>query len=262
MTRSNSKITESLIEFGLTDAEAEVYQAALALGARPASVIAQNVGLKRAHTYNVLRGLMEKGIVQEFEKRGIKHFTCSPPSSLISVLENRERELILQKQRLEQILPELKKLQNPLSAQPRVRFYQGFDGLREVYDDMLRTENSEILALVDLKYTWTAVGPDGLDYVVGFIKRREKRNIVWRGICVGSSESDAQVKMRPSHLRAMKLIEGISCPAEISVYGSRVAFTSTHNELIGIIVENEPIAETIRSVLEKMWQLLPDYKPA
>lgn len=261
MANEDAQITEVLIEFGLTEVEAIVYQASLALGSRPASVIAQKAKLKRGHAYNVLHGLMQKGIVQEFVKNGVKHFTCSPPSSLVSILENRERQLQLQKQRLEQVLPALESVRNPVAAQPKVRFFQGFDGLKEVFDDMLRTPNAEILALVDLAYTWTVVGEDGLDYVRGFIKRREERNIIWRGICVESEESDRHVRMRPSTLRQMKAISGLTCPAEISVYGTKVAFTSTHSEMVGIIVENEPIARSIRSVLEKLWEMLPDYKP-
>ena len=46
MANSDSQITEVLVEFGLTEVEAVVYQASLALGSRPASVIAQKAKLK------------------------------------------------------------------------------------------------------------------------------------------------------------------------------------------------------------------------
>ena len=249
------------MDLGLTDVEASVYQSALALGSRPASVIAQKAGLKRGHAYNVLHSLMEKGIVQEFVKNGVKNFTCSPPSSLLSMLENRERELAQQKQRLEQVLPELESLRNPLAAQPRVRFYQGFEGLKEIYDDMLRVPESEILALVDLQYAWTDSREEGHEFVRSFIRRREERKIVWRGICVASEESDRQVRARPAKLRQMKMIQGVNCPAEVAVYSNKVAFTSTHSELVGVLIENEPIAKTITAVLEKLWSILPDYNP-
>ncbi|MFN8390202.1 MAG: helix-turn-helix domain-containing protein [Bdellovibrionota bacterium] len=259
MAKPNSKITDVLVAFGLTDVEAEVYQSALALGSRQASVIAQKAGLKRGHAYNVLQSLMQKGIVQEFVKNGVKQFTCSPPSSLLSIAENRERELKKQKDQLEQILPELESLRNPLASQPKVRFYQGFEGIKEIFDDMLREENKEIHAIVDLQFTWSAVGKEGVEYVKTFIRRREERNIVWNAICVFSPESDKLLKTRPSALRKMKRIESMPCPAEVSIYGNKVAFTSTYKEMIGVVVENEPIAETIRNIFLQLWKTLPDY---
>jgi sugar-specific transcriptional regulator TrmB len=256
----NSQVTEVLIEFGLSDVEAAVYQAALALGSRPASVIAQRAGLKRGHGYNVLQSLMEKGIVQEFVKNGVKHFTCSPPSSLLTVLEVREQELKKQKEMLEAVLPELENLRNPLAAQPKVRFFQGFEGIKEIFEDMLRIPDSQIYALVDLQFTWTASSNEGFEYVKAFIKRREQKNICWNGILVFSPESDRHLRMRPSRLRKIKRVENLECPAEISVYGGKVAFTSTNQEMVGVVIENEAIADTLRNMLLRLWDVLPTYE--
>ncbi|MCB0360843.1 MAG: hypothetical protein KDD44_14440, partial [Bdellovibrionales bacterium] len=126
------EVVEALSAFGLSESEIAVYQATLQLGTRPASVIAQKAGLKRGHTYNVLGQLAQKGIVQELVKNSVRHFTCSPPERLIGLLEHRESEISRQKDLLRQAIPKLEALRNPNHAQPRVRFYQGEAGVREI----------------------------------------------------------------------------------------------------------------------------------
>ena len=47
LLHANSDVNTALHAFGLNEVESSVYQAALALGPRPASVIAHRAGLKR-----------------------------------------------------------------------------------------------------------------------------------------------------------------------------------------------------------------------
>ena len=122
---ADTDIVTALRAFGLNDVEIAVYTSALQLGSRPASVIAQKAGLKRAHTYNVLATLAEKGIIQEFVKNSVRHFTASAPAALLSTMEEREKQLEKQKSLLSSIIPELERLRSPLISRPRVRFFQG-----------------------------------------------------------------------------------------------------------------------------------------
>ena len=55
------------------------------------------------------------------------------------------------------------------------------------------------------------------------------------------------------------MIEGVRFPAEINIYGSKVALTSTFQEMVGVMVENEPIAETLKNLHHFFWNTLPDY---
>ena len=131
-------IDSILSEFGLTQPEVNVYKAGLELGSRPASIIAQRAGFKRGHTYNVLSLLQQKGIAQEFVKNSVKHFTFSPPEVLVAMLENQQQELAAKKERLLKVLPELEKLRSQIASDPKVKFYQGVEGVKEIFEDMIR----------------------------------------------------------------------------------------------------------------------------
>ena len=259
MSRSLSKVlAETLAQLGLSEQEAQVYEVALALGSRPASVIAQKAGLKRGHTYNILQRLMDKGLVQEFVKSNIRHFTCSPPQALLGIARTREEELQRTKERLEDLIPELEKIRSPLQAQPKVRFFPGVEGMKEVYEDMLRVPEKEILGFLDLDFSWSSLTANGREFAASFVRRREEQGIVWRGLVVDSKMLQEILKERPANRRRMRVVDGVNFPAEIQVYGSKVAFLSTKEEYIGVVIENEPIAQTMREIFDYFWKISPE----
>lgn len=262
MARTLTKVlTDTLAQLGLNEQETQVYQVALALGSRPASVIAQKSGLKRGHTYNVLQRLMDKGLVQEFVKANVRHFVCSPPQALLSIARAREEELQRTKERLEEIIPELEKIRSPLLSQPKVRFFPGVEGMKEVYEDMLRTSSPVIYGFLDFDFSWSSLTPYGREFAQNFVRRREESGIEWKGLVVKTRSLHSTLDERPAKHRSMRVVTGVQFPAEIQVYGPKVAFFSTKDEYIGVVIENEPIAETLREIFDYMWKFTSDELP-
>jgi sugar-specific transcriptional regulator TrmB len=253
------EVIGALQDFGLSEPEVAVYQALLALGPRPASIIAQRTGLKRGHTYNLLKNLMEMGIAQEFLKNSIRNFTVSPPSSLVSMLELRADDLERKKQKLRKIVPELERLRDPMRRDPRVRFFRGVDGIKEIYEDMLRYPEQDIRTVLDANYSWSVSGGEPEEWLVSFIKRRIERDIWWRAIINRSERSDAAVRGRPNVKREIKMVEELTLTVEICVYASKVAMLSTGDEMSGVMIENEMVAESLRNLHQAVWPFLPDY---
>ena len=257
--QTTDHITFALNEFGLSDVEVAVYKAALALGSRPASIVAQKAGLKRGHTYNVLQTLMQKGIVQEYVRNGVRHFTCSPPQSLLSLVQRREEQLAEQKENLLKVLPELERLRNPHNGQPRVRFFKGVEGIKEIFEDMLRVPDQKIRAVTDIASSWTFLRGEPRRWLDNFIARRAERNIWWYGIMNDSDQTEQALATRRWLKRKVKLVQGLAIRVEISVYGPKVAITSAEDDIFGVLLENEPIAATLSSMHEAVWNILPDH---
>lgn len=253
-------VSEVLGDFGLASVEVSVYQATLALGARPASTIARKAGLKRGHTYNVLQSLMEKGIVQEFLKNGVRHFTCSPPKTLLSIVDRRAEEIASQKERLLRVIPFLEQMRNPLSSQPKVRFFQGVEGIKEIYEDMIRVPGQPIYAVTDIAYSWTFVEGEAYEWLQNFISRRAERDVWWYGIMNLSPATDMALRTRKWIKREVRTVQNLDLRVEISVFGPKVAITSTHQEQIGVLIENDEIATTLRNMHQAAWHVLPEWK--
>lgn len=256
---SADDVSSALSFLGLSDLEIIVYRTALELGSRPAGIIAQKAGLKRGQTYNILAQLTSKGIIQEFIKNNVRHFTCSAPTSLLSVLESRAEELEVQRERLQRVIPFLDTLRNPLAAPPKVRFFQGSEAVKEIYEDMLR-EEKPIYALVDQTFSWSIRDGNIPDFIRNFLARREKKNIWYYGIVNKSPEMDETVRARPAKKRRLRMIRGVPLTVEIKIYGPKVAIISVHDETVGLIIESHPVAETLRNLHKAAWQFLPPYR--
>ena len=259
-TMEHSDLSAILQQLGFSKPEADIYISSLSLGAQPASVIAKKSQLKRGQTYNVLSQLKDRGIMQEFIKDGVRHYIGCTPSTLLSIFTNREQSIAVQKQKFLGLLPILDKIQNPLIIQPKVRFYQGVDGLKQVYNDTIRVPNQKIYALCDFEHTFPASHSTELhEWLWKYTDRRAAQGVWLLGIINKSKESDLAFKWRKKQKRKMKLLNNTYLPVEFIVYGNKVAFISTKEDMVGVIIEDKPIAETLRNFHQTMWAMLPDY---
>lgn len=256
---ADTDIVTALRAFGLNDVEIAVYTSALQLGSRPASVIAQKAGLKRAHTYNVLATLAEKGIIQEFVKNSVRHFTASAPTALLSTMEEREKQLEKQKSLLSSIIPELERLRSPLISRPRVRFFQGGEAVKQIYEDMLLVPNQIIYGVFDCRYSTAADAGIDFSWFQSYITRRAERNIWWHGIVVNSEVSDEVLQRRNRFKRKVKKLEGVEFPVILSIYGPKVAILSFQDETVGVLIDHQRTADALRNAHQMVWSFLPDY---
>lgn len=254
-------IKNILKDFGLTEPEIKVYLASLELGSQPASVIAKKAGLKRGHTYNMLESLIQKGIVQEFTRDKMRFFSGRSPTTLLSVVEHREDQLEKLRQGLIQVIPSLEHIFNPLLIQPRVRFFQGIEGIKEIYEDTIRIPNQNIFGIGDFEYYFPENQNKELnEWIWNYANRRAKKNIWHIGIINKSKMSDRAFNLRKKQKRKLKMLKNIYLPVEINIYGNRVAIASTHRDMVGIIIEDAPIAENLRNFHQAIWKFLPDYR--
>jgi predicted transcriptional regulator len=129
--RGKEIMKSSLEQLGLSQAEISMYQAALTLGPRPASVIAKTVGLQRTRAYDVLQSLENRGLVERIEKNKVRYFSPKSPARVLSLLDERRNLVAEQMKDFKSALPDL--LGN-LSEQTIDCDVRRFRGVREVKD--------------------------------------------------------------------------------------------------------------------------------
>lgn len=247
-----------LQKVGLSEKDSEVYLACLELGTQPASVIARKAGLKRPTTYLILEGLLKKGLVSEYTGSNVKYFTGVQPEYLLSYVEKRQRELTAYQRELEQYLPQFNSLSNPYSLNPKVKFFEGVEGVERVMDDTL-TSKTPIFCYSSTD-SWFA-REDTKQYILRYGKRRVlDKKIPLRGIYMDTplsrqyhekdyptdGESLSQFRFFP------KSVKGLN--NEINIYDDKVAIVSLGKyELLGVIIEGKEIANTHRAIFETAW---------
>ena len=235
-----------LTQFGLKPQEAKVYLASLKLGQATVGRLAETADVQRTFVYDIVRDLSERGLMSQIEIRGKLHFS---PVSLEQFQKIQENKL----KKFAEILPELKALEKTTGDRPRVRFFEGKEGIRFALEDTLNQPNGgEILAYA------TAEGfyQQDEEYALDYIQRRVAKKIFAKTIAPDNSENRWYTAQDKQHLRQTRLVNQKSYPFtnEIDIYGNKVTIMSLQGELLAVIIESKSIASTQRAIFELAWR--------
>lgn len=235
-----------LTSLGLSGAEAAVYLAALELGESHMQDLARKSGIKRTSIYNFIDELKDRGLIVELKKKRRSVYSAVHPQKLLEIEQTKISEL-------ERAMPELLAIQNSSKTKPRVTFYNGIDGIKTVYADMLR-EGKEILALEDLEHMRATLPRSFYEH---FPAERARRNIHFRSIVRDSPEARRVTEKNVSLLRQSKLLATADWRTEINIYGDTVALMSFRaNMPFCVLINDRDIAETLRTAWNELWDNL------
>jgi len=233
---------EVLVKNGFSQKEAQVYLACLALGPSTVLKISRKADISRGSCYDLLEAMLEKGFVSKLEEA--KHVVYSPvdPDALLRRTEEHVRQLEL-------ALPELKGLFNK-HARPKVRYFEGLEGVKRVYLDTL-TATTEILNYAnsrEIRIHWP-------DYDNDYVAQRYRKHIFLKGIAPDDEwgrevQRDDQKCLRETRLLPARDFQFTN---EINIYDNKVAITSFQSEMIGILIESDAIADTQRDIFKMAW---------
>ncbi len=231
-----------LIQIGFTQKEAQIYLGCLRLGSGTVLQISREADVSRGSCYDLLEEMLEKAYVSKLHE--VKHVIYSPVDPEVLLKQGREKL-----RDFELILPELKGLFHKRSH-PRVRYFEGIEGIKRVYEDTL-TATTEILNYtnsLEVRRYWPGYDQD-------YIEFRAKKGIFLKCIAPDDEVGKGVKHTDSSFLRETRLLSSqeFKFTNEINIYDNKVAITSFHNELIGILIESKEIADTQRDIFKMAW---------
>ena len=241
-------ISHDLQQFGLSEKEAKVYMALLELGESSIGQITQKSGVKRTTVYDVIEDLKASSLVGMVKKGKKTLYFAEDPRSLEEKLEEKKASL-------KRMLPELLSIANFLDNKPRIRFYEGKEGIKEVYKDTLKYPDQELLAWV-AEEAIEAFDESFLnDY---YLPRRVEKKIWVRAIAPDLPLMQQYKGQDIPSLRKTRLIDAKRFPidAEINLYGRNKIAIMSFSEQTSLIVESEKIHRTLTSIFECQWESL------
>jgi sugar-specific transcriptional regulator TrmB len=245
------EIKTILEQLGLEGKKADVYLAALELGSSSVIEIAKKAGIKRTTCYDILLDLASEGLISETSKGKKRLFVGEDPEKIQRNLKNKERLFA-------EILPQLQSIHNVRGSKPKIRFYEGKEGLKEAYEDTLKYK-AEILGFASDDIMKVL----GMDWAMDYLAKRKERNIWAKGIVPGTELLKREfISKDMEQLRFTKVIDAKKYPftIEINVYGhNKVALMSAKEE-IAVIIEGQEIHNTLKLIFELIWDLLPEIK--
>lgn len=249
---THNLLVKNLIEFGLSEKEAKVYLAALELEVATVNEIAKKADVKRSSTYVVLESLKKKGLVGISDDKKIRKYVAASPELFLHEAENRAQKTQNLKDKISNILPELKALHKGTKHRPKVKVFEGKQGLREVYWDILRTPGVVDLRTFADPARIFKLFPDFMDQNIA----RIKKGIKMYAINPATKESADLLEMPPRIGRdefALIPKDKFKFSSDIAIYGNKIAL-ALPKEQFAIIIENKEIAEMLRNSFELAWE--------
>src|SRR3989339_2142065 len=135
---------ELIKNLGLTEKQAKVYLACLQLGASKVGKIQKESGIKRTTLYDVLEDLQKIGLVSYVVKNKTRIYNPENPHKLKELIETRSKLT-------EVILPDLQKMFFSIAYRPNIRFFEGVEGIKQIYGETLNCCDKKILQIVSVK---------------------------------------------------------------------------------------------------------------
>ncbi len=239
-------IEEILIENGLTEKEAKLYISTLEAGEISLSRVAERAHLKRSTVYSLTESLKKKGLIHMTQKKGLQYISALSPHLLVERFQN-SAELA------KSILPQLIELGYKSPIKPRIQFFEGIDGIKQILFDAACSKN-DYMGFIDYElmpkevyaYIRKKVAPE-----------REKRKTHLRLLMPRNKTNEIVLK----EYRQKVEHKTIDFPRnenhiEILLYGEeKIGFMSyVKNEMFGVVIDSKAIYQTLASIFEILWK--------
>ena len=233
---------------GLDEKQTAIYITCLELGPAKVPEIAREARMKRTTAYGIIDELVSMGIISASYKGKTKVYIAEDPKVIASLLEEKKR-------RIAEAMPGLSDLFLTHHKRPRITFFEGREGLRKIYDDVLDCSSKQVKTIARVKQHNEAVGDA---FVKEFIKKRIARGISARVLHPKFGDLYSKDRgMEDSKLKRQVryLPPNVFHAAMIMIYDHKVAMVSTKEENFGFIIESKEFSGTLSAYFDFMWGL-------
>lgn len=239
-----NKILEKL---GLTKNESAIYLALLDLGTSTISQISEKTSIHRPLIYKALPSLLEKKLITQTQKLKSVVYGAEPPNRLEAMFDDLKVDFW-------EALPDLEDTYNSSEKRPKIRFLEGKDGTKRIFDDVVRS-----LKKGDVFYRYSS-NKDGNEkkdkYVPRIYRKMRDEKKLQREVITNAQTA---VHKKPSLDRFTKTMPSDFGPFEHNVteiiYGNKIAFIDYNTET-AMIIESKTIAEFQKQIFQTLYKRL------
>jgi sugar-specific transcriptional regulator TrmB len=244
---SEKKIESLLERVGLTPLEVGCYLSLIQKSPQRAGSIAKALEVPKATVLAALYRLSDEyGIVVRSKKKNSYLFLVEDVSALAAYCARCEKEFAYNKESIEALVPQLRALQNFEVSKPALRYYEGKEGLKQAFRQVLE-EADEIIGYGsnedDVKHL--------PDLYPRYYEQRVAKKIPVKAIIPALPFNVQETKKNEMrHLRKTHLIpEEYNFPIQVNIYRNTVIFYS-FEESFALVIKSKPIAACLKAIFE------------
>ena len=248
-------IDDVLAQAGLDSKESAVYTTLLNHGGLTVLEIANKSGLKRTNLYNTLEKLKHLNLVAEINEDNTTKYFPQSPREVEKLLERRAQQVNHAKLNYEILINSLQSQFTLIEHKPAITTYEGLAGLKKLYADINNTGKDILL----FRSTYDDKRQDVDDLIAEQIVEQVKRGI--HAKVVGPLEDEEEARLLYTEYDKARLVEEryiknfpFNLPAQILVYGTKVAISTIRKEIIITVMDNKDISDTYRVLFDFVWK--------
>jgi HTH-type transcriptional regulator, sugar sensing transcriptional regulator len=249
--------TESLRRLGLTEGEIKVYLALLETGRVPITLISIKTKLNRTSLYDVIEGLVKKGLVSFVYEEKKKFYKAAKPQRILEYLEEKKQELSTDEKVLKILVKELSNIKSQKEEQLNVEIYRGKKGIKTILEDIFIEckKGDEVLAF--------GLGGSNFEKLLGsyyhhyIFKHVNDYGIKFKAIFNEDEKEQPYVKElgKIPLTKAKFVFKNYQLPTHTRIYGNKVAIVILEGEPTAILIDDKKVADGYRYFFEFLWNL-------
>jgi predicted transcriptional regulator len=231
---------------GLNETEARVYQLLLSKKEWRPTEVAKIVGESRTNTYKILDDLTELGLAEKYDKNKKIHYRANHPTRLLELAQERRTKILESEKVLETNTQNLLSDYIKIHEQPGIRYFIGKKCIEDIYMQQI----NEAKPIQFLK-TREDINFFGFDFMHHIRNLAPAAGIKRKAFTPDAPETPTNYKSSDKRMlleRVWYNTDDYTAPVEWSVYGDKVSIISFGEEAIGLVIESEQIAESIRQI--------------
>jgi sugar-specific transcriptional regulator TrmB len=240
---------EKLIKLGLSKNEANIYLFLLKNPNITTGLIIKETGISNSRVYESLNSLISKGLVTYVIQKDGKYFNAAPPEKFLEKEEER-------KKRVEELVPELKKLKLDKEFKTNTMVFEGFEGFKtafkKIIDDCPREETIHILGFSEQPYATESLRTFLTNMNLKSAQKKHKLKILLDNSVKETLGNDRE-KEKNTEVRYMP--KGYISPGAIDVFDNYVYIFLWEEKPFVFMIKNDKIAESFKQYFNFLWKM-------
>src|SRR3989344_7486110 len=240
---------EQLEELGLSKNESTIYIFLLKRGPTTTGPIIKETRIANSRVYESLRSLITKGLVTYTIQKVGKHFQAESPRKLIDLEEER-------KKKIEELLPDMIKLQSLHETETKSAVYEGFDGFKtafkKIIDDCPKEGTIYILGFSEQPFAAKSLRTFITNMNLKSANKRQKLQII---LDVSARKSLGRDREKEKYTEVRYMPKGYISPAAIDIFEDCVFIFLWEEKPFVFMIKNQRIADTFKQYFLFLWKM-------
>ena len=247
MLNISQKTLEIFKTLDLNEVEIKIYLALLENEKLGITGISNSINLSRTNVYNYIEKIEKMGLISKVPDSATLKYEAVSPDKIMEVLKKKENEIKKKISDFQEILPELKNLENEKNP-TQVKLYEGKEGLERVIENLLKDESLKMIFHSDIK---KAFFPKLLKNFLNY-SAEKKQHIQEIRSNINQNTDYNPSKNNSNHLLKIAPKE-LNLKSDYIITPDRILLVSYQGRFLAVEITNKFMTETQNSIFDMIW---------